>query len=206
MGIGRNIGKALLAQAPDMAPGAAVSMLRSILGFAIDGASSLPGARQAAGKTLTKHDGDVEQAITLDWAGFQALPQREFSADLHCVTRWSKLGTLWRGVAVSVLADLVRPVADPVYVQARADGNYTANLRLVDMLSDKAFVATEFDGKPLSVEHGGPARLVVPDLYLWKSAKWLRGLHFSPYDYKGFWEKLGYHNYGDPWKEQRYRG
>ena len=151
-------------------------------------------------------DGDVEQAITLDWEGFQALPQREFSADLHCVTRWSKLGTLWRGVAVSVLADLVRPVADPVYVQARADGNYTANLRLVDMLSDKAFVATEFDGKPLSVEHGGPARLVVPDLYLWKSAKWLRGLHFSPYDYKGFWEKLGYHNYGDPWKEQRYRG
>ena len=151
-------------------------------------------------------DGDVEQAITLDWEGFQALPQREFSADLHCVTRWSKLGTLWRGVAVSVLADLVRPVADPVYVQARADGNYTANLRLVDMLGDKAFVATEFDGKPLSVEHGGPARLVVPDLYLWKSAKWLRGLHFSPYDYKGFWEKLGYHNYGDPWKEQRYRG
>ena len=151
-------------------------------------------------------DGDVEQAITLDWAGFQALPQREFSADLHCVTRWSKLGTLWRGVAVSVLADLVRPVADPVYVQARADGNYTANLRLVDMLSDKAFVATEFDGKPLSVEHGGTARVVVPNLYLWKSAKWLRGLHFSPYDYKGFWEKLGYHNYGDPWKEQRYRG
>ena len=82
----------------------------------------------------------------------------------------------------------------------------TANLRLVDLLGDKAFVATDYDGKPLAEDHGGPARLVVPGLYFWKSAKWLRGLHFSQFDYKGYWEKLGYHNYGDPWKEQRYRG
>jgi DMSO/TMAO reductase YedYZ molybdopterin-dependent catalytic subunit len=115
------------------------------------------------------------------------------------------LDTRWRGVSLQVLADLVRPKTGSDYVQARADGNYTANLRLRDLVSDKAFVATEFDGKPLSLDHGGPARLVVPDLYFWKSAKWLRGLHFSPYDYKGYWEKLGYHNYGDPWLEQRYR-
>ena len=150
-------------------------------------------------------DGDVESPVTLDWAAFNSLPQQDFTADIHCVTRWSKLDTRWRGVSLQVLADLVRPKTGSDYVQARADGNYTANLRLRDLVSDKAFVATEFDGKPLSLDHGGPARLVVPDLYFWKSAKWLRGLHFSPYDYKGYWEKLGYHNYGDPWLEQRYR-
>ena len=98
------------------------------------------------------------------------------------------------------------PAPEAAYVQARADGNYTANLRLVDLLGDKAFVATDYDGKPLAEANGGPARLVDPGLYFWKSAKWLRGLHFSQFDYKGYWEKLGYHNYGDPWKEQRYRG
>jgi DMSO/TMAO reductase YedYZ molybdopterin-dependent catalytic subunit len=125
-------------------------------------------------------DGDVESPVTLDWAAFNSLPQQDFTADIHCVTRWSKLDTRWRGVSLQVLADLVRPKTGSDYVQARADGNYTANLRLRD--------------------------LVVPDLYFWKSAKWLRGLHFSPFDYKGYWEKLGYHNYGDPWLEQRYRG
>ena len=151
-------------------------------------------------------DGDVESPVTLDWAAFNSLPQQDFTADIHCVTRWSKLDTRWRGVSLQVLADLVRPKTGSDYVQARADGNYTANLRLRDLVSDKAFVATGFDGKPLTLDHGGPARLVVPDLYFWKSAKWLRGLHFSPFDYKGYWEKLGYHNYGDPWLEQRYRG
>lgn len=155
--------------------------------------------------TLTL-DGDVGNPVTLDWSEFHKLPQQDFTVDVHCVTRWSKLDTRWRGVSLRVLADLVKPAADASYVQARAEAGYTANLRLVDLVGDKAFVATQYDGAPLSEDHGGPARLVVPDLYFWKSAKWLRGLHFSPYDYKGYWEKLGYHNYGDPWKEQRYRG
>ncbi len=155
--------------------------------------------------TLTL-DGNVEQPVTLDWAAFRDLPHQDFTVDVHCVTRWSKLDTKWRGVSIATLAALVRPAEDAAYVQARADGGYTANLRLPDLLDDKAFVATEYDGKPLTPEHGGPARLVVPDLYFWKSAKWLRGLHFSPFDYKGYWEMLGYHNYGDPWREQRYRG
>lgn len=155
--------------------------------------------------TLTL-DGDVARPQTLDWKGLMALPQQDFTVDIHCVTRWSKLDTRWRGVSVAVLADLAGVGPDAGYVQARADGNYTANLRLADLLGDKAFVATEYDGQPLTEDHGGPARLVVPGLYFWKSAKWLRGLHFSAFDYKGYWEKLGYHNYGDPWKEQRYRG
>ncbi|HQU67347.1 molybdopterin-dependent oxidoreductase [Paracoccus sp. FO-3] len=150
-------------------------------------------------------DGDVAQPVALDWQGLMALPQQEFIVDIHCVTRWSKLDTRWRGVSVTLLADLVGPRPEATYVQARADGSYSANLRLADLLEDKAFVATEYEGQPLAEDHGGPARLVVPGLYFWKSAKWLRGLHFSPFDYKGYWEKLGYHNYGDPWKEQRYR-
>ena len=151
-------------------------------------------------------DGEVARPLTLDWQGLTALAQLEFTVDIHCVTRWSKLDTRWRGVSVQTLVNLVGPAPEAAYVQARADGNYTANLRLVDLLGDKAFVATDYDGKPLAEDHGGPARLVVPGLYFWKSAKWLRGLHFSQFDYKGYWEKLGYHNYGDPWKEQRYRG
>lgn len=154
--------------------------------------------------TLTL-DGEVENPVTLDWAAFNALPQREFVTDIHCVTKWSKLDTRWKGVDLAVLCDLVRPSGDARYVQARADGDYTANLRLADLLDGQAIVATEFDGKPLTADHGGPVRLVAPRLYFWKSAKWLRGLHFSQFDYKGYWEKLGYHNYGDPWEEQRYR-
>ena len=150
-------------------------------------------------------DGDVQNPLVLDWGAFNALPKVDFTVDIHCVTKWSKLDTRWRGVEVEVLRDLCRPVPEARYVQARADAGYTANLRLGDMTGGKAFVATEFDGAPLGPEHGGPARLVVPGLYFWKSAKWLRGLHFSLFDHKGFWEKLGYHNYGDPWLEQRYR-
>ncbi|MCW5712122.1 MAG: sulfite oxidase-like oxidoreductase [Shinella sp.] len=155
--------------------------------------------------TLTL-DGAVENPVTLDWNAFRTLPQQDFTVDIHCVTRWSKLDTNWRGVSIQALADLVKPQIEACYVSARADGGYSTNLRLVDLIGGKAFVGTEYEGAPLSEEHGGPARLVVPDLYFWKSAKWLRGLHFSLYDYKGYWEKLGYHNYGDPWKEQRYRG
>ena len=163
-----------------------------------------PRTADRAAWTLTL-DGEVENPITLDWAAFSALPKREFVTDVHCVTRWSKLDTRWKGVDFAVLHDLVRPQAGATYVQARADGGYSANLHVADLIDGQAIVATEFEDKPLATEHGGPARLVAPRLYFWKSAKWLRGLHFSRYDYKGYWEKLGYHNYGDPWKEQRYR-
>ncbi|MBF9035813.1 molybdopterin-dependent oxidoreductase [Rhodobacterales bacterium HKCCE2091] len=150
-------------------------------------------------------DGEVERPVVLDWAAFNALPMRDFETDIHCVTKWSKLGTRWRGVDIDVLVELVRPAPEARFVLAKADGDYTANLRLADLTAGQAIVAVGYEGAPLSAEHGGPARLVAPRLYFWKSAKWLRGLHFSQFDYKGTWEKLGYHNYGDPWKEQRYR-
>lgn len=165
------------------------------------------GTPRTAGKSdwsLTL-DGEVAHPVSLDWAAFNALPQRDFVTDIHCVTKWSKLDTHWRGVDIATLVELVRPDPAATYVQALADGDYTANLRLADLLDGQAIVATQYDGAPLEVSHGGPARLVAPRLYFWKSAKWLRGLHFSQYDYKGYWEKLGYHNYGDPWLEQRYR-
>lgn len=154
--------------------------------------------------TLTL-DGEVENPLTLDWKAFNDLASREFRTDIHCVTKWSKLDTLWRGVDIDVLVALVRPAPEARFVLAKADGDYSANLHLKDLVGGQAMVATHFDGAPLETSHGGPARLVAPRLYFWKSAKWLRGLHFSQYDYKGYWEKLGYHNYGDPWKEQRYR-
>lgn len=155
--------------------------------------------------TLTL-DGKVENPLELSWNEFQELPTEDFEVDIHCVTKWSKLDTKWRGVSLDTLIDLVKPLPEARYVSAVSDGDYSANLRLPDLTGGRAFVATHFDGAPLTTEHGGPARLVVPGLYFWKSAKWLRKLTFSEYDYKGFWEKLGYHNYGDPWKEQRYRG
>ena len=154
--------------------------------------------------TLTL-EGDVEYPLVLGWRDFNKLPKRDFTVDIHCVTRWSKLDTRWTGVDVQTLVDLVRPLPGSAYVLAKADGNYSANLRIADLLDGQAFVATHYDGRPLPEQHGGPARLVVPKLYFWKSAKWLRGLQFGPYDHKGYWEKLGYHNYGDPWLEQRYR-
>ena len=163
-----------------------------------------PSVAGIADWTLTL-DGDVANPVTLDWQAFRALPVERFEVDIHCVTRWSRLGTVWTGVSIDTLVRLAGPAAEASYVQARADGGYSANLRLADLVGGKAFVAIGHDGAPLTSEHGGPARLVVPDLYFWKSAKWLRGLHFSAYDYKGYWEKLGYHNYGDPWREQRYR-
>jgi DMSO/TMAO reductase YedYZ molybdopterin-dependent catalytic subunit len=150
---------------------------------------------------LTTEDG---QARSWDWAAFLALPSENITVDLHCVTKWSKLGTHWRGVPVAVLLDGVDTAAD--YVLARSYGGYTTNLPLADLLDRQAWVAYEYDGEPLDPEHGGPARLLVPHLYLWKSAKWLQQIELTPQDEPGFWESLGYHNYGDPWREQRYWG
>ena len=138
------------------------------------------------------------------WSEFAALPAQEITADLHCVTRWSKLRTAWRGVSVDTLLTDVDTAAD--YALVHSYGGYTTNLPLDDLLDGKAWIAYEYDGEPLDPEHGGPARLLVPHLYLWKSAKWVRGIRLSHEDEPGFWESAGYHDYGDPWQEQRYQG
>ena len=138
------------------------------------------------------------------WEEFQALPAEAISADIHCVTRWSKLGTQWRGVSVDRL--LSQAGDDAPYVMAFCDGGYTTNLPVADLTGGRAWVAFGYDGAPLHPEHGGPARLLVPHLYFWKSAKWVRGLDLRQTDEPGFWEAHGYHIYGDPWKEQRYTG
>ena len=139
---------------------------------------------------------------------FQALPHETVTVDIHCVTKWSKFDTVWEGVSVDTL--LVEAAAHGVkpapYVLAVSDGGYTTNLPLADVTGGKAWVAVKFAGAPLEPEHGGPARLLVPHLYFWKSAKWLRELRFMERDAAGFWESFGYHNYGDPWREQRYAG
>jgi len=139
-----------------------------------------------------------------DWKSFRDLPAEKFTADIHCVTRWSKLSTHWEGVSLDTMfADLK---TDASYVLARSYGDYTTNLPLKDLLNHQAWIAFKFDGQDLAPEHGGPARLLVPHLYLWKSAKWVRGITLMQHDKPGFWEGLGYHMYGDPWREQRYSG
>jgi DMSO/TMAO reductase YedYZ molybdopterin-dependent catalytic subunit len=141
---------------------------------------------------------------TWSWAELTALPVEEVTVDLHCVTRWSKLDTVWRGVSLDTLLEDVESAAD--FALAHSHGGYTTNLPLEDLLDGQAWVATGYDGDDLAPEHGGPARLLVPHLYLWKSAKWVRGLDLLVQDEPGFWEQLGYHDYGDPWREQRYQG
>jgi DMSO/TMAO reductase YedYZ molybdopterin-dependent catalytic subunit len=136
------------------------------------------------------------------WDELLALPAETVTRDIHCVTKWSKLDTTWTGVSLDTLLEGVDPFG--AYVTAYCDGGYTTNLPLEDVTDGKAWIAYEFDGEPLEPEHGGPARLLVPHLYFWKSAKWVRGLTLTVEDEPGFWEAAGYHNYGDPWKEQRY--
>jgi DMSO/TMAO reductase YedYZ molybdopterin-dependent catalytic subunit len=147
-------------------------------------------------------EGAVEEPRTWTWAELQALPSEDVTTDIHCVTKWSKLDTRWKGVSLDVLLAEVETSAE--YVLAWSDGDYTTNLPLADVLDGQAWVAYEYGGEPLESEHGGPARLLVPHLYFWKSAKWVRGLRLLEHDEPGFWEGYGYHNYGDPWKEQRY--
>jgi DMSO/TMAO reductase YedYZ molybdopterin-dependent catalytic subunit len=146
--------------------------------------------------------GAVDEPRTWSWEEILALPAEQITTDLHCVTRWSKLDTAWKGVAVDVLLDEVETAAE--YLTAFCDGGYTTNLALADVVDGQAWIAYEYDGEPLEPEHGGPARLLVPHLYLWKSAKWVRGLELADDDQPGFWEGLGYHNRGDPWREERY--
>jgi DMSO/TMAO reductase YedYZ molybdopterin-dependent catalytic subunit len=151
--------------------------------------------------TITTETGDKHR---WDWAQFSALPAEKITKDIHCVTKWSKFDTNWRGVSIDTLLDGI--TTDAGYVMAKSYGGYTTNLPLPDLRGGKAWIAYEYDGAPLHPEHGGPARLLVPHLYFWKSAKWVTGLDLMTSDDPGFWEQLGYHDYGDPWREQRYQG
>jgi len=138
------------------------------------------------------------------WAQFNALPQTDMVRDIHCVTQWSKLNTVWQGVLVDDIlaaAGLAPPTA---YTLAHSVDDYSTNVPLADLIGGKAMVALRYEGLPLAPEHGGPARLLVPHLYFWKSAKWVNGLQFTGLDEPGFWEARGYHMYGDPWREQRF--
>ena len=138
------------------------------------------------------------------WPELMALPAEDPVVDLHCVTKWSKFQTPWRGVSLDTLLGGVETEAE--YALVHSYGGYTTNLPLADLLDGRAWIAYRYDGEDLSPEHGGPARLLVPHLYLWKSAKWVRGLQLLLQDEPGFWESAGYHDYGDPWREQRYWG
>ena len=155
--------------------------------------------------TLRAVDG---QSARWTWDELMALPREKITVDIHCVTKWSKFGTGWEGISIDSLISAASPrgVRPAPYVMARSDGGYTTNVPLADLTNGKAWIAFSYGDAPLAPEHGGPARLLVPHLYFWKSAKWVRELRFMEGDAPGFWESLGYHNYGDPWREQRYAG
>jgi DMSO/TMAO reductase YedYZ molybdopterin-dependent catalytic subunit len=151
-------------------------------------------------------EGLVERQTTWTWDEIHALPPSSYDGDIHCVTTWSKLGVSFAGVSVYTLLASARPLPAATHVLAWSHTGYTTNVPLADVSNGRAWVAWEVDGEPLPREHGGPARLLVPHLYFWKSAKWVAGLRLLDHDEPGFWEQNGYHNRGDPWLEQRYQG
>ncbi len=148
--------------------------------------------------------GLVENPVELSFDELRRLGEREVTADIHCVTRWSRLDMPWRGVPMAAVLDLVRPLPEARFAIAHAEQGYTANLPLAALRGEDVLLAYEADGEPLTPEHGWPLRLLVPSRYFWKSAKWLRGLELTPDDRPGFWEGYGYHNDADPWQEERY--
>ena len=148
--------------------------------------------------------GEVEHELTFSWDEFRALPTREITTDIHCVTKWSKFDTVWKGVLLRDLFDLAGKRATARHMIVHAEYGYTANVPLEDALGDKALLAYEYDGEPLEPEHGYPVRKLIPHLYFWKSVKWVRGIELAAGDAPGFWERNGYHNYGDPFAEQRF--
>jgi DMSO/TMAO reductase YedYZ molybdopterin-dependent catalytic subunit len=148
--------------------------------------------------------GEVEDELQLSWDELMALPQKDVTADIHCVTRWSKLDTAWRGVPARELLERARPKPAATHVMAYSDGGYTTNLPLQVLYEDDVLLAHTYDGKPLEADHGAPLRLLVPKRYFWKSAKFLRKLELMSDDRMGFWELNGYHNDADPWQEQRH--
>jgi DMSO/TMAO reductase YedYZ molybdopterin-dependent catalytic subunit len=148
--------------------------------------------------------GLVEKTLSFDWATFDALPKTELVTDIHCVTTWSRYDNQWRGVLVRDLLDMAQPKQQATHVMLTSFDGYTTNLPLADFAAADAILATHWQGQPISREHGGPMRAVVPHLYFWKSAKWLKAIDLMASDKAGYWEKGGYHMYGDPWLEQRY--
>ena len=166
--------------------------------------SAGPTPRTALADWTFSITGEVAKPKQWTWEEFGKLPRETITRDIRCVTKWSKLDTVWEGVSVDTLLEGSDTSAG--YVMAFSDGGYTTNLPLADVTHGKAWVAFAFGGSPLAPEHGGPARLLVPHLYFWKSAKWVRGLRLMARDEPGFWEMYGYHMYGDPWREQRYSG
>jgi DMSO/TMAO reductase YedYZ molybdopterin-dependent catalytic subunit len=169
-------------------------------GFPVLTAGPTPGI--ATDRWAFKIEGMVGREREWNWDEFAALPFEDIPCDIHCVTKWSKLGTSFRGVSLDVLLGEAAP--DGAYAMAHSYGGYTTNVPVADLTGGKAWVVTQHEGEPLPREHGGPARLLVPHLYFWKSAKWVSGLTIMDHDEPGFWEQNGYHIYGDPWKEQRY--
>ncbi|MGH8928483.1 MAG: sulfite oxidase-like oxidoreductase [Acidimicrobiia bacterium] len=151
--------------------------------------------------TITNETGPE---LSWSWEQFQTLPSVQAKVDIHCVTKWSKLDTSWEGVSIDTLLEGVDNPAP--FALVHSYGGYTTNLPLADLTEGKAWIAHSYDGRPLEPEHGGPARLLVPHLYFWKSAKWVQRIELREIDRIGFWESLGYHSYGDPWREQRYAG
>ena len=148
--------------------------------------------------------GDVENPIDLSWQEFTGLPAEEQVSDFHCVTTWSQYDIRWKGVKFRTILDLVKPQGKVTHVIQECNDGYTTNLPFSEMQGDDVLLAYELEGQPLSLEHGGPMRMLVPHLYAWKSAKFLVGLRFQDHDTPGFWEVRGYHNEGDPWKEERF--
>jgi DMSO/TMAO reductase YedYZ molybdopterin-dependent catalytic subunit len=149
-------------------------------------------------------DGAVENRLSLSFAEFMALPQAQSVSDIHCVTQWSRYDNHWQGVAARTVLELVRPAPEAKHVIFHSFDAYTTNVRLEQFDQPDVFLVHMWEGKPLSRAHGGPVRVLMPRLYFWKSAKWLRRIQFTISDHKGFWEQRGYHNNGDPWDEERY--
>jgi DMSO/TMAO reductase YedYZ molybdopterin-dependent catalytic subunit len=149
-------------------------------------------------------EGEIDEPRLWTWKELSSLPAEEITTDIHCVTKWTKLDTTWKGVSVDSLMDGVETAAE--FTTVFSDGGYTTNLPLDDLLGRRAWLVYEYGGRRLEPEHGGPVRLLVPHLYLWKSAKWVRGIRLQNEEHPGFWESNGYNMYGDPWREQRYWG
>jgi DMSO/TMAO reductase YedYZ molybdopterin-dependent catalytic subunit len=163
-----------------------------------------PTPRVETSNWLLSIDGAVLTPYVLDWDALTSSPQVDWTGDIHCVTRWSKFGMRWRGVSVRELLERAELMPDASHLMAHSYGGYMTNLPLADVLEHPAFIAHEVDGAPLDRDHGGPARLLVPHLYLWKSAKWVHRLEVLDGDRLGFWEENGYHHRGDPWSEERH--
>ena len=166
--------------------------------------SAGPTPRLPLDRWTFKIEGLVKEKASWNWQEFLKLPSQSFVVDISCVTKWTHLDMKWQGVSVDTLLEHVELDGKAAFVTAFSHEGYTTNLPIADLLNGQAFVAYKYDDQALAPEHGGPARLVVPHLYFWKSAKWVAGLRFMEKDHRGFWESAGYHNHGDPWKEERY--